>query len=126
MQEIRHDGSREEVTPLDEDEMLKDPEVKEVRVFKTEKTLVVGADSGFVESNLQKILNARGSAPPPPPDDQQPIAPEQKEQQSKIPKIIPEFLLKAGMKINLHGTLYKVTAARSNGKVTMKFIRFLD
>lgn len=117
MQEIRHDGSRGEATPFGEDEMkemLKDPEVKEVRVFKTKKTL----------SNLQKIFNAKESAPPP--DDQQPIAPEQKEQQPKVPKIIPEFRLRAGMKINLHGTLYKVTAARSNGKVTMKFIRFLD
>lgn len=101
MQEIRHDGSRGKIAPFGEDEMkemLKNPEVKEVRVFKTKKTL----------------------------DDQQPIAPEQKEQQPKVPKVIPEFRLRAGMKINLHGTLYKVTAARSNGKVTMKFIKFLD
>ena len=101
MQSIDQNGSRGPMTEFDiklMNEMLHDPAVKEVRVF-----------------NKQ-----------PPPGDQVPNdqAPPPDDQVRQMPKVIENFLLRKGMMLNLHGTLYKVTTSRTNGKATLKFVRF--
>lgn len=112
MQEVRHDGSKGPITPFDKDEMAKmlgDVAVKEVRVFKTLP------DTPPDDPEIKEEKKELEQQPPP-----------QKQPPRQIPKVIKEFLLQKGMRINLHGTLYKVTAARSNRKVTMKFVKFIE
>lgn len=130
MQEVKHDGSKGPPTHFDEDamkEMLKDPEVKEVRVFSKPRKILVVGDDGDSEKSRLNLRKEMAKAPmQSPPDDQRQIDPGKKESKPRAPKIIPNFMLKPGMKINLHGTLYKVIASRPNGKVTMKFVRFIE
>lgn len=97
MQSIDHDGRRGPITAFDKDGMIK--------MLKDSAVKEVG------------VFNT------PPPDDQAQTPPVPKQQP---PKVIEGFLLQKGMKINLHGTLYKVVTARPNGKVAMKFIRFIE
>ena len=54
----------------------------------------------------------------------EPFDPGRLERHLKNPDIreVRVFRIKKGMKINIHGTLYKCIAARPNGKVTLKFL----
>lgn len=110
MQEIRHDGSRGETLLVSDQkdigarliEKLNKIDVKEVRVFnnpnsKTEETEESIIKKSIAYSNKQIV-----------------------------PKITRAFRLQKGMRVTINQALYKVTASRPNGKVTMKFIKTVE